>query len=232
MKRFAGILVLIALCAGDGVCRKFYDDDPLVREPQPRPVANPAPRKLSDYYDIVRHTLATPGERQGKPARIPARGVNTLGDPMEGAWWERRHYWFPMPAEELKRGPGDGAAPAMDGKWKVVSAKNEGITPGFVITDRHERRYYIKFDPPSHPEMATGADQIASKIFHALGYHVPNNYLVYFHPEMLEVGDSVTMEDKLGHKRRMTHRDITEILLRVYRRGNGLDRATASMSLP
>ena len=214
MKRFVGILLLIAACAGDGLCRKFHDDDPLIREPQPRAVQNPASRKLSDYYDILIHTLATPGEKQGKNGRIPAQGINTLGDPMEGAWWERRHYWERMTQSELERGPGGHAAPATDAKWSVVSAKTEGITPGFVILDRNNRRYFVKFDPPSNPEMATGADQIASKIFYALGYHVPENYVVYFDPEILELGSDVTVEDKLGRKRKMTSRDLSEILLR------------------
>lgn len=232
MKRFVGILLLIAMCAGDGLCRKFCDDDPLVREPEPRDVQAPAVRKLSDYYDILRHTLATPGEKQTRKKVIPAQGTNTLGDPMEGVWWEKRHYWQRMTAEELERGPGGNTAPATDGKWRVIAAKTEGITPGFVILDRHNRRYFVKFDPPSNPEMATGADQIASKIFYALGYHVPDNYVVYFSPDILELGEDVTVEDKLGHKRRMTSRDLSEILLRVHKGEDGRYRATASLALP
>ena len=232
MKRLIGILLLIAACAGDGLCRKFYNDDPLIREPQPRPVSSAANRKLSDYYDIVKHTLATPGEKQREGRWIPAQGINTLGDPMEGAWWEKRHYWRRMTAEELERGPGGDGAPAMDGRWKVVSAKTEGITPGFVIVDQENRRYFVKFDPPSNPEMATGADQIASKIFYALGYHVPENYVVYFSPDILELGEDVTVEDKLGHKHKMTGRDLSEILLHVHKGSDGRYRATASLALP
>jgi hypothetical protein len=119
----------------------------------------------------------------------------------------------------------------MDGPWKVVSAKTEGITPGFVILDRNNRRYYVKFDPPSNPEMATGADQIALKIFYALGYHVPENYLVYFLPEILEIGSEVTIEDTLGRKRKMTSRDLSEILMRVHKGKDGRYRATASLAL-
>jgi hypothetical protein len=232
MKRFVGILLLIAACAGEGLCLKFYDDDPLIREPQPRAVQKVAARKLSDYYDILKHTLATPGEKQIRGAWIPAQGINTLGDPMEGAWWERRHYWRRMTAAELEQGPRTGSAPAMDGQWTVISAKTEGITSGFVMLDRHRRQYFVKFDPPSNPEMATGADQVASKIFYALGYHVPENYIVYFRPEMLKLGEDVSIEDRLGHKNKMTGRDLSEILLRVHRGRDGRYRATASLALP
>ena len=191
MKRLIGIVLLITACAGDGLCRKFYDDDPLAREPQPRAVQNPSVRKLSDYYDILKHTLATPGEKQSRRTWIPAQGINTLGDPMEGAWWEKRHYWRRMTSAELERGPGGNGAPAMDGRWKVISAKTEGITPGFVARDRNNRQYFVKFDPPSNPEMTTAADQITSKIFYALGYHVPEDYIVYFRSDMLELGEDV-----------------------------------------
>jgi hypothetical protein len=212
--------------------RKFYDDDPLIAEPPPRAVEKAASRKLSDYYDIVSHILATPGARQTPRKPIPAEGINTMGDPMEGAWWERRHYWKRMSLAELKRGPGSERGPATDGKWTVVGAKTEGITPGFVILDRHKRRYFVKFDPPSNPEMATGADQIASKLFYALGYHVPENYIVYFSPDMLQLGEDVIVEDRVGRKRAMTGRDLAEILLRVHKGEDGRYRATASLALP
>jgi hypothetical protein len=232
MKQIAAIFLFLGTwaMAGDGPI--FYEDDPLIQEPQPRPLQNVASRKLSDYYDILSHTLATPGEKQvrGKPA--PAQSVNTLGDPMEGAWWERRHYWRRMTLAELEYGTGNDTGPAMDGEWTVISAKTEGITPGFVILDRYNRKYYVKFDPLSNPEMATGAEQIASRIFYALGYHVPENRIVYFRPEMLKLGEEVKVEDKLGRKHKMTQRDLSEILLRVHRGNDGRYRATASLAIP
>lgn len=232
MIRLARILPLILLANGPGWAGKFYEDDPLVQEPSPRRVDKAASRKLSDYYDALRHTLATPGEKQLRAKKIPAQGVNTLGDPMEGSWWERRHYWKRLSTAELQAGPGNTSPPATDGKWTVVAAKTEGITPGFVVLDRHKRRYFVKFDPPSNPELATAADQIASKLFYALGYHVPQNYIVRFPVEILEPGEDVTVEDSRGRKRKMTSRDITETLLRVHREPDGRYRATASLALP
>ena len=231
MKRQALLsIVFLALAAMPGAAQKFYPDDPLIEEPPTIPVKKAANRKLSDYYDIVFNTLATPGEKQRPGKLIPAQGVNTLGDPMDGAWWERRHYWRQLSREELKRGPGNSRPPSMKGSWTVVSAKTEGITPGFVIIDSEKRRYYVKFDPPSNPEMATGADQISLHIFYALGYHVPENYVVYFNPEILEIGEDVSLEDRLGHKHKMTRRDLSEILMRVRREPDGRYRATASLS--
>lgn len=230
MKRTIFILVLFGTFSDGAWSRKFYEDDPLVREPQPLPVKAKL-RKLSDEYDFFRHTLATPGEKQRTQKRIPAQGVNTLGDPFEGSWWEQRHYWRRMTIEELVSGPVRDSAPAMNGEWTVIAAKTEGITPGFTILDRHGRRYFIKFDPPTNPEMATGADKIASTIFWALGYHVPANHIVYFRPEMLRLDKEVTVEDRLGHKRRMTEADLAAILARVHRDAGGSYRATASLAI-
>jgi hypothetical protein len=231
MRRAAAILILLALEPAAALAQKFYPDDPLIQEPAPRPV-KAVRRKLSDYYDILWHTLATPGERHGPRKLIRAQGINTLGDPLEGAWWERRHYWRPMSLEELAAGAGKDSAPSMDGPWTVIAAKTEGITPGFVMLDSRGRRYFVKFDPLSNPEMATGAELISSKIFYALGYHVPENYLVYFPADILTIGEDVTVADRYGRERRMTRRDLSAILYRVPKTPEGLYRATASLAVP
>ena len=69
-----------------------------------------------------------------------------------------------MSIEELVRGPGDANPPAMDKPWTVISGKNEGITPGLVIRDSKGRKYFLKFDPKTNPEMASAADVVGSKI--------------------------------------------------------------------
>jgi hypothetical protein len=230
MRRLLAFPLLLA--AFPAAAQKFYDDDPLLREPAPRPVDHLARRKLSDYYDFFRHLLVRPGERQpakGEPIR--ARGVNTLGEPMAGAWYAPRHYARRMSIEELVRGPGVDHPPSSR-QWRVVEAKNEGVTPGFTVIDENDRRYYIKFDPLTNPEIATGADQICTRVFHALGYHVAENYVVNFSPDILRLGEDVEIEDKAGKKRKMTSRDLTEILMKTPRGMDGRIRATASLALP
>ncbi len=210
---------------------KFYPDDPLEREPAPRNVDKVLSRKLSDYYDLFSHQFGKTGERQPKSgAPIGAKAVNTLGEPMDGAWYEKRHYYRRMSEAELQRGPGNTRPPAGE-KWTVVGAKSEGITPGFTILDANKQRYFIKFDPLSNPEMATAADSISSRFFYALGYHVPENYIVYFRPEQLELGPDVQLADATGKKRKMTNRDIYEILVKVPKTADGRYRATASRGI-
>ena len=47
--------------------------------------------------------------------------------------------------------------------------------------------FFLKFDPPSNPEMATAADVMCAKFFYALGYNVPENYIIRIPPEKLQI---------------------------------------------
>jgi hypothetical protein len=220
-----------ALWAG-GSEKKFYADDPLWQEPRPLPVEAARSRKLSDYYDFLQNTIWKTGELQSRAGRpIPAQGVNTLGEVPDSAWYTNRHYRRPMSLEELVRGAGDQRPPAQDAPWKIVAAKNEGVTPGFTIVDARGRRYVVKFDPQSNPEMASAADVISSKFFHALGYHVPENHIVRFERRQLAIGDRTMVTGRDGKKRPMTSADLDEILAKVPRRADGSYRAMASLYL-
>src|SRR5262249_2758295 len=160
------------------------------------------------YYDLFMHSLGKPGDRNHKGHTTPAQAVNTLGEPMDGAWYTHRHYFQRMSIEQLVRGPGGDQPP--EGRWTVVSAKSEGGTPGFTILDGKKRRYFMKFDPLKNPEMTTSAEAITVRFFHALGYHVADEYVVHFKMEDLELGENVMLADRTGKKRRMTRRDLLE----------------------
>ena len=223
------LLATGALAAG----QQFFDDDPLTSEPAPRKVLNARPRKLSDYYDVVINSVATPGDRQ--PANgvgVRALNVDTMGEPLEGSWYTRRHYYKTMSLEELTAVPGGNPPPDVNGKWRIIAAKTEGVTPGFVITDSSGRRFFVKVDPQSGPEMATGAEAISTRLFHALGYHVPSNFLVEIDPKQLEVDDSVKYNDPAtGRARAMTKTDLEELLWKAPRLESGKYRVTASLAL-
>lgn len=230
MKRIVTLFSLSLLTLS---AQKFRADDPLETELKPLPVDNPVPRKLSDYYDVLSHTLATPGELNRESRKpISALAVNSLGEPLQGAWWVKRHYYKPMSLERLVAGPSQDHPPSMRGPWTVVGAKTEGISPGFLVVDDKQELYFIKFDPSTNPEMATGADHVSIRLVHALGYHVPENYLVEFSPQSLVVGKDVRIADRLGRRRSMTRQDLGEMLRNVPKSKEGRYRATASRAIP
>ena len=211
----------------------FYADDPLPAYPKPRHVESIRARKINEYYDFFQNLMFRPGEHAEKGARpAPARAVNTMGEVPDSEWYTNRHGRRRMSAAELQRGPGNTEPPAMNKVWRVVSAKGEGITPGFTIVDGEGRRYLIKFDPPSNPELASAADVISSKFLYALGYHVPENYVVYFRPEQLALDPDSMFTDHYGKKRRMTNRDLGSVLEKVQAQPDGLVRALASRFIP
>ncbi len=226
-------LALAAFWSTSLSAQKFYPDDPILAEPRPRPARNVTGRKLSEYYDFFNNHFFTPGERhppKGPP--IPSQAVNTLGEVPDSGWYTNRHWPKPMTIEELVRGPGNRTPPSSDGPWKVVAAKAEGVTPGFTMLDTRGRRYFVKFDPLSNPEMASAADVISSKFFHALGYQVPENYIAYFRREQLVVAPDTRITDAQGKHRPMTSRDIEELLLRVPRHPKKGYRLVASLQIP
>jgi hypothetical protein len=111
----------------------------------------------------------------------------------------------------------------------VIAAKNEGITPGFRIRDAAGRQYMLKFDPLSNPELASAADVITSKFFYALGYNVPENYVVYFDRSRIAIDRNSFMKDPAGHKRAIHDSDVDEMLSKTPRSAGGKYRALASL---
>jgi hypothetical protein len=205
--------------------QKFLSDDPLTTDQDNwADVGEPRRRGLSDYYDFLHHTFATPGDL----SRKPALNVNTLGEVPDSSWFQNRHGQKRMTIEELVRGPDAGNGPSKDGRWTVTEAKTEGVTPGFRIRDTRGDGYVIKFDPPSTPEMATAADVISAKFFFAAGYNVPENFLAFFRREDLIVDAAATISVGLGPVRRMTESDLDGILSRVYKTPDGMYRSVAS----
>ena len=224
---------LTASDAGAGApkaVRKFYADDPLLREPAPRPVRHVEPRKVDDIYDFLKNMYVTPRQegKENKRGPHPAANTNTLDEVPDNSWYTNRHYFHRMSVEELERGPGNSTPPVPNGAWRITSAKSDGVTPGFVIEDERKNRYLLKFDPPQYPELCSGPDVIGSKIFYALGFNTPENYIVHFRREQLQVSDGVMYRHPSGKKTPLSD-DVVDELLQAQRKGpDGTYRALAS----
>ncbi|MDX2151220.1 MAG: hypothetical protein SFV54_10845 [Bryobacteraceae bacterium] len=228
----AAAVAALLVGAPAAVAVRFYPDDPLEKMPPPVNVPAAKARKLSDYYDFFNNTFREMGERQSEGRSIRAENVNTVGEVADDVWYTNRHAKRRMSIEELKRGPGDGNAPSMEKPWKLVSAKAEGITPGFTMEDGEGRRYVIKGDPLSNPEMASAAEVISTKFFHALGYNVPENYVVHFTRAQLTIDPEAIFYDKRGQKRNIVNNDVDEILWAFPKDREGRYRALASLFIP
>lgn len=219
---FAAFLCLGSVAAQS---RKFYPDDPIRSVPKPVNVENIQRLDIYALYDYVYQT-----SRQKRRESGPAGGVNTLGEVIDSAWFVNRHGQVRMTREELKRGAGDGNAPKPP--YVIVGAKTEGITPGFRMRDADGRLYFVKPDPIDNPELATGAEVMGSKFFHAIGYHTPENYIIRMHSSewTIKEGTRISLNDKLS--RELATKDLFDILARVPLLPDGSFRVVASLAIP
>ncbi len=221
------IYVWSCIWAGHLFGQVFLPDDPIWDDPDRLDMPAPAEFFLSQYYDFYENIFLNPGKANAGPAQ----NVNTLGEVPNSSWYTNRHYWHPMTFEELRQGPNKSAGPDTSQPWIITRGKGEGITPGFTIKDALGDVYLIKFDPLSNPEMTTGAETISTKFFYALGYNVPENYLVFFSREQLQLSPNAIIKDIFGNKRLLTVEILDELLAKAPRDARGYYRAIASKFL-
>jgi hypothetical protein len=164
----------------------------------------------------------------GKPKE--AYNVNTLDEVPDSSWFINRNGRRPMSLEEIKRGPNVNDGPA-DGPLTVFRGKTTGFTQGFWVRDERGDAFILKFDPPEYPELASAAEVISTKLFHAIGYNVPQNTIFRFRREQLRMDPKATFNDSFGRRRAMTESDVDEILKRVARQPDGAYRCVASRFL-
>lgn len=202
--------------------------------------AQPKPTALSYYFDAMDQSLFRPVTRALDPALLVRKlsgnhreAVNVDENDqvrLPSTWWQPRVGFRAVTVEQMLRGPGPGTGPA-PGRWRVVRAKTEGITPGFQIVDSEGQRFAVKFDPPAYPEMATGAEVVATYLFWAAGYNVPDNAIATFRREDLEIGEGATWTDALGKKIPITEAFLDGVLARTTRRPDGSYRCITSRFL-
>jgi hypothetical protein len=218
---------LVLLVTPPAWSQKFLPDDPLERDPDDLPVPQPVERKLSEVYDFLWNTFVLkPGE---KPPR--AANLNTLGEVPESSWFTPRIGRRPMSLEELVRGPNQLQGPDGSRPWTLIAAKTEGITPGFTIEDGRGEVFFIKLDPPENPNLATAAEVISTKFFHAIGYYVAETYIARFRPDEYRIESGVQIQDEFGRQREMTRQDVARLLKRIPRAADGTLRVVASRKL-
>jgi hypothetical protein len=232
-----------ALSAGESASRivgatatqkKFLADDPLGAEPKPHPIKDVKSIDIDLLYDFVDESFVVQHDekKQIRKGDVRARNVNTLGEVPDSGWYTNRNLKRRMTIEELVRGPGNTNPPDPHSKWNVVSAKNDGVTPGIRIKDAHGNQYLLKFDPPDYPELASAADVIGSKVYYALGYNTPENYIARFRREQLTITESSSWRDSHGKKHQLTDQMIDKLLANQPKDSDGQYRAMASRWVP
>ena len=206
----------------------FYDDDPIARVVDSQDASSVQPKAVSLVYDESRNLFGNPGDPD---MNRRAMNVNSIDEVPDSSWFTNRIIGTrPMTVEEVAKGPDTGTGPA-PGRWIIASGKSDGITPGFTILDSRGDRWFIKFDPPKWREMASGAEVAVTKLFHALGYHVPENHITSLTRENLVIGEQSRITAADGGERHLTDKDVDRLLRIAAQEADGCYRVVASKAL-
>jgi hypothetical protein len=207
---------------------RFYDDDPISREPETQDASKAQPYDITDLYEMTYNLFVTAGY---KPSGTRAQNINTIDEVPDSSWFTNRIGTRSISAEELVRGPNFGAPPDAS-KWTLVREKTSGVHPGFTARDAKGETWFLEFDPPYFPEGATSVVAIASKIFWALGYNQVESFLTTLDPKSVEIDPKATVKRPSGARTAFTRDDMNAILETVARRPDGTYRVIAGRLIP
>ena len=223
---FTGLALATAL-TGAGTGQKFFPDDPIARVVDSQDAARVEERDIDLVYDTLENSFSWPGDRT---PNVRAQNVNTVDEVPDSTWFTNRLGTRSMTVDELLKGPDTTNGPA-PGNWTVISAKNDGVTPGFTVRDAQGTVWFLKFDPPGHRGMATGTEVVVTKLFWALGYYLPEVHLASLRPEQLTIDEAAKITPPSGNKRRFQQADIRRLLRNAHQDPDGSYRVIASKAL-
>jgi hypothetical protein len=158
--------------------------------------------------------------------------INAFDEVPDSALFTNRNGKERLTLDQIKRGPDVGPGPVTDDTWVITKGKGAGRSPGFFMVDSTGEKYLIKLDRKQYPEMITSCEVIGTKLFHAIGYNVPQNTICYFSPEILTVAENATYYDSDGFEKKFTlEKALTLLEENAYRNRDGQYRAVASKLL-
>jgi hypothetical protein len=226
----AALVVAVSALSGTASTKgpRFYQDDPIAREPESQDASKAQPYEIQQLYEMVYNLFVTPGY---KPSGTRAQNINTIDEVPDSSWFTNRIGVKTIAAEDLARGPVAGAPPDPS-HWVLTREKTSGVHPGFTARDARGETWFLEFDPTYFPEGATGSVVVASKIFWALGYNQVESFLTTFDPRRVEIDPKATARRPSGKRTPYTRDDMNAILEHVARSNDGTYRAIAGRLIP
>ncbi len=221
-------IVLTATLIAHGQTRRFYPDDPIWREPVTQDVKNAKRYEPDLAYQTLENLFWRPGDRV---IGQRARNINTVDEVPDGPFFVNRAGRLPLTPALVARAANTSDGPAA-GPWTVVSAKSDGVTPGFTIRDAANQLWFVKFDPPGWRAMATGSEVVAAKLFWAAGYHTAEYHIAQLLPANLVIGKDTRITPPGEMPRPMEQSDVAWLLSRADRDADGSFRVILSKATP
>jgi hypothetical protein len=220
-------LAVVSSLALDAQKRRFYPDDPVWQEPITQDVKSALRYEPDLAYQTIENLFWRPGD---KVLGQRAKNINTVDEVPDGPYFVNRAGRTPLTPDLVARGANTSNGPA-PGPWTIVSAKSDGVTPGFTIRDSANALWFIKFDPPGWRGMATGSEIVAAKLFWAAGYHTAEYHIGRLEPSNLVIGKDTRIEPPGEMSRLMNQGDIAWLLGRADQDADGSYRVILSKAV-
>lgn len=223
ISRKPAFLILFLVCAlGAGCAHNYrFKDAPAITEANdtlPSPVPEKTDFNFVEYSvtSSVRYPLVDMLDTRRKPRALD---VNSMDEVPASSWFTPRLGSKDLSPEAVLKGPEIKGAPELP--ITILKAKTEGNSPGFIVKDARGLKYLIKLDRAEYPAIESGANFIVNRIFWALGYNVPEDYIFYFSPETKDLiaGEGVDQDE------------LDKILILSYAQEDGRYRTVASRFL-
>lgn len=227
---WVGLAVAIAVSSLtlEAQSRRFFPDDPIWQEPMTQDVKEARRYEPDLTYQTLENLFWRPGDRE---VGQRAKNINTVDEVPDGPYFVNRAGRMPLTPAMVARAANTSNGPA-PGKWTVVSAKSDGVTPGFTIRDSANQLWFVKFDPPGWRGMATGSEIVAAKLFWAAGYHTAEYHIAQLVPSNLVIGKDTKITPPGEMARSMDQSDIAWLLSRADRDPDGSYRVILSKAAP
>ena len=206
---------------------RFYDDDPIAREPESQSAAGAKPLDISLFYEYSYNLFV---EARREPSNTRAGNVNTTDEVPDSSWFANRIGTQTITAEQIARGPNGGPPPA-PAKWTLLREKSAGTNAGFTARDANGQTWFLQFDDLEAPGASSGAIEVANKLFWALGYNQVETFITSVDPARIEIDPKATIKRPSGERTPFTHDDVARILRRAARSPDGTYRASAGRLL-
>jgi hypothetical protein len=228
-RRWAIAAVLVVAAAAPASMQKprFYDDDPIAREPDPRDASAAQPWKIGLLYDLA-YNLGVVSRYV--PSGTRAQNVNTIDEVPDSNWFTNRIGTTELTPEQIVQGPLTGRPPNPE-RWTLVREKSSGVNPGFTAIDANGETWFLAFDA-DWPEGDSAAIVIANKIFWALGYNQVESYITWVDPKTVTIDPEATARRPNGTRTPYTRDDLKEVLERARRDAKGVYRVAAGRLIP
>lgn len=164
--------------------------------------------------------------------KMRSANVNVFDEIADSTFFTNRHGRARLSLREIGQGYRETEGPSSNGELSVVRGKFEGLHPGFFVRDKEGEEYLLKFDPLDNFELATAAEVIASRFYHAIGYNVPQYTIYVFDASRLVPAPEAMTLDDTGFTKKLTPEKLEEYLLFLPQDPRGDYRASASKLLP